>query len=561
MACCQLESLRHTPSADLRRVLHELPETLDQAYENVLNSIDEEDRGHAHRLLQYAAVAIRPLRVEELAQALAVDFGAAGRAGNSGINSGWRTTGQRQAMPVLSACSSLISIESQVVQFSHLSVKEFLTSERLANSRRGVSRYHISLQSAHATLAQACFSVLLRLNDRSNRSSLCDFPLAQYAANYWNDHIRFEGVSSESKIRDTIKYFLDGDKPHWKAWHRFRDDDKRLSPPADDPPDPLFYAAFYGLYSVVELLIARHPRHVNSRVHSAVTPLYGALMGGHFRIAQLLYDHGAKVNVRDGTNSTPLHVASHASESDEVVKILQWLLDHGADVRLRDENDKTPLHLSADKGSLATVRMLIRRKAEIEARDKDGRTPLHVAVDRQSSETVQILIDHEANVNSRDKKGKTPLHLAVHWRHFDIARMLIDHKANVNERDVEGETPLHVAAKWEHPDIARMLIEHKANVNARNNKRKTPLHVAVHHGRLDIARKLIKHDAHVNAQDDKGQTPMHVAVDQDHHDIAQLLLRHNADIKIQDSHGRVVALYMELDGEENRQSVREKYES
>jgi len=43
-----------------------------------------------------------------------------------------------QEQAVLSACSSLITIigdmDSMVVQFSHFSVKEFLTSDRLATS-------------------------------------------------------------------------------------------------------------------------------------------------------------------------------------------------------------------------------------------------------------------------------------------------------------------------------------------------------------------------------------------------------------------------------------------
>jgi hypothetical protein len=238
LACCQLELLRHPLSPDLQGVLRKLPETLDQSYEQILNSIDKANREHAHRLFQCLTVVVRPLRVEELAQVLAVDFDAAGRAGIPRVNSAT----DQQAMPVLSACSSLISIDSGVVQFSHFSVKEFLTSERFANSRGDVSRYHISLQSAHATLAQACLGVLLCLDGLSSGPYVADFPLAQYAANYWDVHVLFKGVSS--RIRDTIEYFLDGDKPHWKAWHRLCDAEKCPPTCADYFPAPLFYAAF-----------------------------------------------------------------------------------------------------------------------------------------------------------------------------------------------------------------------------------------------------------------------------------------------------------------------------
>jgi hypothetical protein len=189
--CCS------TLAQDLPRALPELPETLDQAYEQILKSIDSANRDHAYHLLQCLTVAIRPLRVEELTQVLAVNSGAAGRAGITRVKSGWRTADQRQVMSVLSECSSLIWIDSQVVQLSHFSVKEFLTSERLANSRRGVSRYHVSFCSAHTTVAQACLSVLLSLDDWSN---LGDFPLAQYAANHWDDHVRFKRVTSDPAL-------------------------------------------------------------------------------------------------------------------------------------------------------------------------------------------------------------------------------------------------------------------------------------------------------------------------------------------------------------------------
>jgi len=75
-------------------------------------------------------VSIRPLRVEELAEIFAVQFDA-GR--DSGYSTEWRPGNAQQA--VLSACSSLITVVnvdgSQVVQFAHFSVREFLTSDRL----------------------------------------------------------------------------------------------------------------------------------------------------------------------------------------------------------------------------------------------------------------------------------------------------------------------------------------------------------------------------------------------------------------------------------------------
>ena len=136
---CQLETLRHCLPSSVRHTLDELPESLDETYERILKEIKKPNRHHARRLLQCLGVATRPLRVEELAEVLALDFDDAD--GIPKLKASWRWEDQEQAL--LSSCSSLIAIVdsdgSLVVQFSHFSVKEFLTSPRLATPNRDVS--------------------------------------------------------------------------------------------------------------------------------------------------------------------------------------------------------------------------------------------------------------------------------------------------------------------------------------------------------------------------------------------------------------------------------------
>jgi hypothetical protein len=67
----------------------------------------------------------RPLRVEELAEVIAIDFDAPAHGGMPQLNPNWCWTDHYQA--VLSTCSSLMAIidgdqGSQVVQFSQFSV-------------------------------------------------------------------------------------------------------------------------------------------------------------------------------------------------------------------------------------------------------------------------------------------------------------------------------------------------------------------------------------------------------------------------------------------------------
>src|SRR5712675_459222 len=212
---CQLQVLRYCFPPSVRRILDELPDGLDETYERVLREIKKANQGIAHRLLQCLVAAVRPLRVEELAEVLAFDFTT---EGIPTFNPSWRWEDQEEA--VMSACSSLVIIvkdgDLRIVQFSHFSVKEYLTSERLAESNRDVSRYHILLEPAHTVLARACLGLLLRLDDRVDRDRIKSFPLALYAAEYWDRHAQFGNVSSY--VKRGMECLFDADKPHFATW-------------------------------------------------------------------------------------------------------------------------------------------------------------------------------------------------------------------------------------------------------------------------------------------------------------------------------------------------------
>jgi Ankyrin repeats (3 copies) len=428
---CQLEALRHCLPPSVARILEELPETLDETYERVLREINKANREHARRLLQCLTVALRPLRVEELAEILAINFNAPSHGGIPQLNPNWRWADHHQA--VLSTCASLIAIvddgDSKVVQFSHFSVKEYLTSDRLACSSGDVSRYHIVLEPAHTILAQACLGVLLRLDDRVNAGNVDDIPLVKYAAQYWVDHAQFEKVAS--RIRDAMEYFFDADKPHWVAWCLVQMIDKTwLAFDFDNSQDvfPLYYASLGGFYDLAEHLIGKHPEHINARGGRMGTPLVAALGGKHFEVAELLHRNGADVDVRDSAEDTPLCEACRAG----VLDIVQWLLNHGADPNPQGCQHCPPLIIAADFGRLKEVQMLLEHNADIHIRDR-GRTSFHAAagsrLHRGRIDIMQVMLDHGAIIDAEDDNGKTPLQLALERGRDDIATWLKEHGA------------------------------------------------------------------------------------------------------------------------------------
>ena len=391
---CQLEVLRHCFPPSVRRILEELPDSLDETYERILREIRKPNQEHAHKLLQCLVAAVRPLRVEELAEVLAFDFHA---EGIPKLNLGWRWEDQEEA--VMSACSSLVIIVkergSRIVQFSHFSVKEFLTANRLAGPVRDVSRYHIRLEAAHVILAQACLGVLLRLDDRVDRDKIKNFPLARYAAQYWATHARFESASS--RIKDGMECLFDADRPHFATWLWIYNEDREdlsmsTKCPVKPQAVPLYYTARLGFHDLAAHLIAEHPEHVNARGGAEETPIHVAATAGHADILLLLLEHGANIHDRGRFSQTPLHRASWRAK----LEAAQCLLARGADINVRDTGGWTPLHCAVRTHEIQAVRLLLELGADVNARDYSGFTPSQVASRRQLHKIVELLAEYGA---------------------------------------------------------------------------------------------------------------------------------------------------------------------
>ncbi len=336
---------------------------MDETYEQTLLRIDEEKRQFAHRLFQCLAVSVRPLRVEELAEILAIRFDA---GAFPQFNTGWRLGDAEEA--VLSACSSLITVinvnGSRIVQFAHFSVKEFLTSDRLTTASDNLSCYHIVPHLAHATLVQASLGVLLQLDDRIDKESIRNFPLADYAARHWFEHCQFEDVSLT--IWDATERLFDRERPHFSAWVWIFDlDDPWREPTPTKHPErpeavPLYYAIHCRLRWLIEHLIATYPGDIEARGGYCQSPFIAAFYIGDIDIACSLLRFGADVNVLDSAGDNPLHRASEGGRAD----IVRLLLEHNADVDLPTRFYWTPLAVSSSVRQVEISRLLLRTCAK-----------------------------------------------------------------------------------------------------------------------------------------------------------------------------------------------------
>jgi len=382
---------------------------------------------------------------------------------------GWRPENPEEA--ILSACSTLITVidndnGSRIVLFSHFSVKEFLISDRFQASEVGnIRKDHIRLDAAHTLLARTCLTVLLQLDEKTDKKRLGTSPLALYAAQLWFEHAKYEDVAPQ--VEDAMEELFDPRKPYLTSWVWIHDvDQQRFRESIDTVTDnrsrpdgtALYYAVSCGLIGPAKYLISTHGENVNSKCGYRGTPLHAASNKGHLDAVSLLLGHGAEVNATNEHGRTPLWEAYCGLH----LPVMQLLLEHGAapDVRCRPFGLLT--HDASLCGRAEVIRLLLQHNADVNTTSVSNYTPLHFASLSGHVDVAQILLEHGANIDALSEHG-TPLFRAVDNGHFDVTRLLLERGADIQIRGRHHLTPFQVATQKRKTKIAQLLLEHGAD--------------------------------------------------------------------------------------------------
>ncbi len=153
----------------------------------------------------------------------------------------------------------------------------------------------------------------------------------------------------------------------------------------------IYDAAVYGNFAQVEALLKQAPELVNATDEYGFTPLHGVVGEHYFEMARLLIAKGAKVNARNKTGTTPLHLAAYP----EMVEIL---VKNGADLEAKDSDGNTPLQSATEHPELIEVmEKLLQMGANANAVNNSGITPLDTAVHRDEEDKVEILEQYGAS--------------------------------------------------------------------------------------------------------------------------------------------------------------------
>jgi hypothetical protein len=315
---CQLDTLGKCRNrSTLQKSLTTLPSTLDETYDRILCAINDDDSQYAIRILRWLAFSKRPLRVEEVAEVVAIDPERDPAFDRDEV--------LEDPLDVLAICSSLVTMATndrhmressgstgKVVLLAHYSVKEYLSSGRCRQDR--VIRYNMQDTTCNEFIAKSCLGYLLQFQrSDSFKRYIQESKLARYSAEFWTTHVQALPYKAEALNGLIMKLFSTGDGAYLNSiriydpdlFRRFR---RSLNAERElgNIPTPLYYASRSGLNEIVSLLILETGADVNAQGGYHGNALQAASARGHDKIVALLLDKGADVNVEGGQYSNAL---------------------------------------------------------------------------------------------------------------------------------------------------------------------------------------------------------------------------------------------------------------
>jgi ankyrin repeat protein len=412
----------------------------------------------AFKVLTWIVYAVRPLQLEEVLHAVAVDEL---EPEDESVTKDCLTPPSK----IVNTCAGMIRIdkESDVVGLVHKTTQEYFDKNGInhfPHAHRDIATGCLRYLSLHVFSSAYCPSNEL-FERRLKKNALLD-----YAVRSLGDHI---SQGFDCSLKDlALKVFLDEritssasqvlfvDLKQWLMGSQYSQQFRERF-------QGVHFAAYFGLTDIVKLLIGTGKVDVDSKDSGDQTPLSWAALKGHEAIVKLLLETG-KVDV-DSKDSwagrTPLSWAAEKGH-EAVVKLLLETGKVAADSKDSD-GGRTPLSRAALNGHEAVVRLLLETgKVDVDSKDSwTGQTPLSWAAENGHEAVVRLLLETgKVDVDSKDSwAGRTPLSWAAERGHEAVVRLLLETgKVDVDSKDsTTGRTPLSWAAENGHEAVVRLL--------------------------------------------------------------------------------------------------------
>jgi ankyrin repeat protein len=532
----EIESKPRIDSKIVEHLLRELPKTIQEAYEKILQrSTDPQD---ARRLLHIIVGATRPLTLREIGVALYIT-----KETHSHEDLEIQEDEQQFTITIRDLCGLFISIIDGKVFLIHQTAKEFLVpnSDTIATIS-GAWKQSLEPKTSNLILAECCLWYLsfeefkdLSLPEKESSLSESESEVEEcclendfldYSARNWFTH--FNGA--ENIDTDTKKLALitsDVSSSCFRLWFSiyWKKDMYEEKPEWNQT---LFTTVYFGLERLAAMLLEQST-DLNFKDSTGRTPLVWSAERGHDAVVKLLLEAQADVNVQGGYYGNALGVAS-ANGHEAVVKIL---LEAGADINVQGGHDGNALQAASARGHEAVVKVLLEAQADINARGGPYGNALQAASARGHEAVVKVLLEAQADINAQGGFHGNALQAASANGHEAVVKVLLEAQADINAQGGFHGNALQAASINGHKAVVKVLLEAQADINARGGLYGNALQAASTRGHEAVVKVLLEAGADINTQGDHYGNALQAASANGHEAVVKVLLEAQADINAQ----------------------------
>ncbi|WEW59218.1 hypothetical protein PRK78_004687 [Emydomyces testavorans] len=519
LACFQIKSLcKQNSLRGVRKAIKALPMGIYETYEAAIHRIEKEGEENCEtvkRALSYIYCARRPLTVEELLHALAVEPNDTGLDEDAAPETDF----------LLSASAGLIRIDEKrsIIGLVHHTLQEYFD----ANPEK-------LLPEPEAEFGKICLSYLSFdvfkegpcTDGETLNKRLQDYRFLDYASHNWGHHVMSMHIDEQTNL--IVPYLEDSAKlsSSVQVLHLTPSRKKDWYNRFPNRFGPLHAAAYWNLEHIMSNFLESGV-DVNSQDSHGATALHVASKQGHTKVVELLLNEGTDIDIQNESGETALYWAARNGQEETV----GLLLLNGAKV-LPDNEGWNALSWAIVGGHIEVVKVLLDQSADLDVQHDGRHKALYLAAEEGHDKIVQVLLDNGVDVNAQDHLKSTALDFAVAAGHETAVRALLRNGAAVNLKDIYDNSALHWAVLYE--TIMRLLLEHGADAQAQNDCEQTALCWAAQGGSVAVARMLIEANADVNTRDRLGLTPLHRAALRGCKAMVELLLEYGADPNLKD---------------------------
>lgn len=217
----------------------------------------------------------------------------------------------------------------------------------------------------------------------------------------------------------------------------------------------LHLAANYGLTSLAKLLVTRTAVDVNLPDSNEKTPLYIALSYNYDLLAEYLISlPGLDIHAGRKTRAGSI---LHAAAGFGNVRIAKVLIEKGADIEILKNRGLTPLHVAAENGCIDMIRFLLQAGSDAHKTSNSGATPLYRAARSGSIGSVEILLAAGSDVNALTWDGWTPIYEAIQSAHIGVLIVLLAAGANLQMTNLYGFSPFTFAQYYGRHEMVAIM--------------------------------------------------------------------------------------------------------